>query len=66
MATRWNFGMPAKGSVPIDRHKLSVKHAGKFWTGYWELEGDKLQVCSAYGSRTVKAGSEADPATMRR
>lgn len=58
MAKHWNFGSPKRGSVVIDRHKLSVRHAGKVWNGHWELDGDKLLVCSAYGSRSADAGPE--------
>jgi hypothetical protein len=60
MAKQWNFGMPAKGSVRVERHKVSVKHAGQTWNAHWELDGDKLIVCSAYGSRSAPSGPDTD------
>jgi hypothetical protein len=58
MTKQWNSWMPAKGSVPVKRHKLTLTVGGRVWTGHWEVEGDKLQVCSAYGSRTAPAAPE--------
>lgn len=58
MATRWNFGMPAKDAKRIELHKITVRRGGKDWNGHWEIDGDRLHVISAYGSRSAPAGPE--------
>lgn len=58
MTSRWNFGRPANGATIVERHKLSVRAGGQVWNGHWEVEGEKMHVCSAYGSRTISAGPE--------
>jgi hypothetical protein len=56
MADRWNFGTPKKGQAPIKRNSLRTIRNGREWTGFWEQDGDKLLVCSAYGSRSEPIG----------
>lgn len=44
-------------SLPEPRcQPFSIQKAGKRWTGDWCLDDGELQVRSAYGSRTVRAG----------
>ncbi len=62
MATRRDHGayVPPAGERAAERHKLSLKRQCRTWNGHWEIEGDMLHVCSAYGSRTEAIGKRKD------
>ena len=41
----------------VKRQAVGIERGGRRWSGSWTVVGGKLYVESAYGSRTVPAGS---------
>lgn len=42
----------------VRRESIQIARGGRQWTGSWTVEGDRLYVDSAYGSRTAQAGRD--------
>jgi hypothetical protein len=53
----WNYGRSQRGQPRIDRRDATVYRDGKRWTAAWEIDGDKLVISSAWGSRRAPLGN---------
>jgi hypothetical protein len=51
------YHVPSPGQR-VRREALQIKRGGRTWSASWTVDGDRLYVESAYGSRTALAGRE--------
>jgi hypothetical protein len=49
---------------PAAAEAVQVTRGNRSWSGSWTVEGDRLRVVSAHGSRTAAAGKEGGQAAM--
>lgn len=60
MARNWNFGTPRRGEAHAPIRDVRVKRNGRTWTASYHVEGGKLQVWGAWGSRSEPVGRTRD------
>ncbi len=60
MAQTWNFGTPKRGEAHPQIKDVRVQRNGRTWTASYHVEGGKLNVWGAWGSRSEPVGRTKD------